>query len=100
LGVELYDGQNNLLGTVQEAILEPESGNVSFYIVEPAKGDGLVMVRLRAINIPKEALLPGGTLTLVLLADPQVFWDAPRITSVDEADDVSLQSKMRQYGDT
>ena len=97
LGVELYDGQNNLLGTVQEAIIEPESGNVGFYVVRPAKGDGLVMVHLQAFNIPKEALLPGGELTLLLLTDPQVFWDAPRITSVDEADDIELQSKMRQY---
>ena len=99
LSVELYDGQNNLLGAVQEAILEPESGKLGFYIVKPATGEGLVMVHLRAINIPKEALLPGATLTLVLLADPQIFWDAPRITSVDEADDFALQSKMRQYWD-
>jgi sporulation protein YlmC with PRC-barrel domain len=99
LMAELYDGQNNLLGAVQEAILEPESGKVGFYIVKPAKGDGLVMVRLRAVNIPKEALVPGSTLTLVLLTDPQVFWDAPRITNVDEADDISLQSNMRQYWD-
>jgi sporulation protein YlmC with PRC-barrel domain len=99
LGVELYDGRNNLLGTVQEAILEPESGKLGFYIVKPAKGDGLVMVHLRAINIPKEALLSGGVLTLELTSDPQVFWDAPRITSVAEADDVALQSKMRQYWD-
>jgi len=100
LEIELYDGQNNLLGAVQEAILEPESGKVGFYIVKPAKGDGLVMVHLRAINIPKEAFLPGGALKLVLLADPLVFWDAPRITSVEEADDVALQTKMRQYWDT
>ncbi len=97
LGVELYDGQKNLLGTVQDAILEPESGNIGFYIVKPAKGDGLVMVHLRAINIPKEALLPGGALTLVLLTDPRLFWDAPRITNVDGADDFTMQSKMRQY---
>jgi sporulation protein YlmC with PRC-barrel domain len=97
LGVELYDGQNNLLGDVQEVLLEPESGNVGFYIVKPAKGDGLVMVHLRATNIPKEALLPGSALTLVLLTDPQVFWDAPQISRIDEADDFALQSKMRQY---
>ncbi len=97
LGVELYDGQNSLLGEVQEAILEPESGKVSFYIVKPAKGEGLVMVHLRAINIPKEALLSGGSLSLVLLSDPQVFWNAPRITSVDDANDAALQSKMRKY---
>jgi sporulation protein YlmC with PRC-barrel domain len=97
LGVELYDGQNSLLGVVQEATLEPESGKVGFYIVKPAKGDGLVMVHLRAINIPKEALLPGGALSLMLLSDPQVFWNAPRITSVDDANDAALQSKMRKY---
>jgi sporulation protein YlmC with PRC-barrel domain len=97
LGVELYDGLNNLLGTVQDVILEPESGNIGFYIVKPAEVDGLVMVRLRAINIPKEALEPGGTLSLVLLTEPKVFWDAPRIDSVDEANDFALQSKMRQY---
>jgi sporulation protein YlmC with PRC-barrel domain len=97
LGVELYDGQKNLLGTVQDAIIEPESGNIGFYIIKPAKDDGLVMVRLRAINIPKEALLPGGTLTLVLLTNPKVFWDAPRITNVEGADDFAMQSKMRQY---
>lgn len=99
LQVELYDGQNNLLGAVQEAILEPESGKLGFFIVKPAKGDGLVMVHLRAINISNEALQPGATLTLLLTSDPQVFWDAPRITSIEEADDVSLQSKMRQYWD-
>jgi sporulation protein YlmC with PRC-barrel domain len=97
LGVELYDGQNKLLGTVQDAILEPESGNIGFYIVKPANGDGLVMVHLRDINIPKEALLPGGVLTLVLTVDPQVFLDAPRISTIEEADDFALQSKMRQY---
>jgi sporulation protein YlmC with PRC-barrel domain len=99
LVVDLYDGQNNLLGVVQEAILEPESGKIGFYVIKPAKGDGLVLVHLRATNIPKEALLPDNMLTLVLLADPQLFWDAPRITIVDEADDFALQSKMRKYWD-
>jgi hypothetical protein len=34
----------------------------------------------------------------VLLAEPTTrFWDAPRITSVDQADDYTLQGKMRQY---
>ncbi|NTV65377.1 MAG: hypothetical protein HGA65_17845 [Oscillochloris sp.] len=56
-----------------------------------------MMVQLQATNIPKEALLPGEALSLVLLTDPQVFWDAPRITSVDEADDFALQNKLRQY---
>jgi hypothetical protein len=33
----------------------------------------------------------------MLLSDPQVFWNAPRITSVDDAADAALQSKMRKY---
>ena len=97
LGVKLYDGQNNLLGEVQDAILEPESGKLSFYIVKPAKGDGLVLVDLRATNIPKEALLPDGVLSLVLLTDSLLFWDAARISGIEDADDYALQGKMRQY---
>jgi len=97
LGVKLYDGNKNLLGTVQDAILEPESGKINFYIVKPVIGDGLEMLTLGATNIPNEALLPGSTLTLVLLVDPALFLNAPRIGSVDEADNFALQSKMRQY---
>jgi sporulation protein YlmC with PRC-barrel domain len=97
LGVELYDDNNNLLGVVQDAILEPESGKIGFYIVKPANGNGLVMVSLGVTNIPKEALLPGGTLTLVLLTKPAKFLDASRITSIDQADDFAQQAKMRKY---
>jgi hypothetical protein len=55
------------------------------------------MVESGVVNIPKEALLPGADLSLVLLADSKLFWDAPHITGVGEADDFALQSKMRQY---
>jgi hypothetical protein len=36
-------------------------------------------------------------LALVRLNDPQVFWGAPHVTCIGEADDFALQSKMRQY---
>jgi len=97
LGVELYDGLQNPLGNVQEAILEPESGKLGFYIVNPSDGNNLVMLHLRATNIPKEALQPSAQLSLVLLTEPQVFWDASRINSADEAASFELQSKMRDY---
>jgi sporulation protein YlmC with PRC-barrel domain len=95
LGVKLYDGRKALLGEVQDAILEPESGQFSFYIVKPAKGTGLVMVPMGNTNIPKEALMPGATLSLVLLAQPDVFWGAPRITSASQADDFNMLARMR-----
>ena len=97
LGVELHDGLQNPLGNVQEAILEPESGKLGFYLVEPADEDGLVMVHLGATNIPEEALQPGAQLSLVLLTEPQVFWEAPRISSVEEVASFELQSKMHDY---
>ncbi len=97
LGVKLYDGKNNLLGTVQDAILQPESGQVYFYVVRPAQGDGLVMVPLADTNIAQGALAPGATFKLVLLAQPEVFSGAPRITSASQADDPAMQGKMHQY---
>jgi sporulation protein YlmC with PRC-barrel domain len=97
LAVKLYDGRKALLGTLEEAILEPESGQIHFYVVKPAKGDGLVLVSLGVTNIPAAALAPGGTLSLVLLAQPEAFWGAPKMTEVSQADDYNLQGKMRGY---
>jgi sporulation protein YlmC with PRC-barrel domain len=97
LGAALYDGRGELLGEVQEAILAPESGKLAFYVVKPAKGEGLVMVRLAVTNIPKEALAPGQAPSLVLLTEPQMFWEAPRISTLDEADSFTQQGKMLQY---
>ena len=97
LAVKLYDGNKVLLGTVQDAILEPESGQFGAYLVKPAKGDGLTMVSMAVTNIPKEALLPGATLSLVLLAQPAAFSDAPHIATADQADDFTLQAKVRSY---
>ncbi len=97
LGVKLYDGRNNLLGTVEDAILQPESGQVYFYVVKPVQGNGLVMVPLGNTNIAQGALAPGATFKLVLLAQPEVFAGAPRINSANQADDPAMQGKMRQY---
>jgi sporulation protein YlmC with PRC-barrel domain len=99
LQAPLYDGRGELLGTIQEAILAPESGKLGFYIVQPARGEGWVMVRLGATNIPKEALVPGAALSLELLTDPGKFWDAPRLASLDQADSFAMQGKMLEYWD-
>jgi sporulation protein YlmC with PRC-barrel domain len=97
MGVNLYDGRNNLLGTVQDAILQPESGQIYFYIVKPAQGDGLVMVPLGNTNIAQGSQSPGATFKLVLLAQPAMFSGAPRITNTSQADDPGTQGKTRQY---
>lgn len=96
LGAELKDGNHNLLGTVQDAVLEPESGKLGFYVVKLQDG-GLVMVPLGQTNIPKEALEPGNTIELVLLAENNKLLGAPRIASVEQAMKTQTQSEARQY---
>jgi sporulation protein YlmC with PRC-barrel domain len=96
IGAELKDGNHTLLGTVQDAVLEPESGKLGFYIVKLVDGS-LVMVPLGQTNIPKEALAPGQTIELVLLAKNELLWGAPRIGSVEGAMNAQTQSEARQY---
>lgn len=96
IGAELKDGNHNLLGTVQDAVLEPESGKLGFYIVK-LPDESLVMVPLGQTNIPKEALEPGQTIELVLLAENNKLTDAPRIASVEQAMNAQTQSEARQY---
>ena len=96
LGAKLKDYNHNLLGTVQEAILEPESGKLGFYVVKLLDGS-LVMISLSQTNIPKEALTPGKTIELVLLAEVNKLSGAPRIASVEQAMNAQTQSTARQY---
>jgi sporulation protein YlmC with PRC-barrel domain len=96
IGAELKDGNHNLLATVQDAVLEPESGKLGFYIVKLLDGS-LVMVPLSQTNIPKEALEPGQTIELVLLSETNKLTDAPRIASVEQAMNAQTQSEARQY---
>lgn len=96
LGAELKDGNQVLLGTVLEAVLEPESGKLGFYVVKRLD-DTLVMVPLGQTNIPKEALVPGQTIELVLLSETNLLLDAPRIASIEEAMNAQTQSNARGY---
>ena len=97
IGADLKDGNHNLLGSVQEIILEPESGQVSFYVVALQGNQGLVLAPLSKTNIPEEALKPGAKIELVLLADNTKLMGAPRISSLDQATDGTTQGAARQY---
>lgn len=96
LGAELKDGNQVYLGTVLEAVLEPESGKLGFYVVK-LLDDTLVMVPLGQTNIPEEALVPGQTIELVLLSETNLLLDAPRIASIEEAMNAQTQSEARGY---
>lgn len=97
LGAELKDGNHNLLGTVAEAILEPESGKIGFFVVQAADQAGLVLIPLGAVNIPQTALEPGQKIELVLLAEPATFQNAPRVNSLEAATEATAQHTARAY---
>ncbi len=96
IGAQLKDGNHVLLGTVEDAILEPESGKLGFYVVKLLDGS-LVMLPLGQTNIPQEALAPGKTIELVLLADTNQLLGAPHIANVEQAMLTQTQSTARGY---
>lgn len=96
IGAELRDGLQNGLGQVEEIILEPESGKASFFVIRLGAGGGLVLVPLRAVNIPKEALGPGSEISLVLLTENELLLNAPQIQTVEEA--VQMRAQGAAWG--
>ena len=97
ISAELKDGNHNLLGVVQDAILEPESGKLDFYVIQPQSNPGLILIPLAKTNIPDAALQPGAKIELVLLADSARLGGAPRLASLDQAADAGAQSAVRSY---
>jgi hypothetical protein len=96
LKAPLKDELRNELGTVREAIFEPATGKLSFYLVELGDG-GLVLVPIARTNIPEEALEPDARLELVLLAENAQLEGAPRLGSADEATSPDAQNSARAY---
>ena len=97
IGANLKDGNGNVLGAVQDGILEPESGKLGFYVIAGNGNQGLMLVPLAKTNIPPEALQPGARTELVLLADPSKLAGAPHLSSPDQATDAGAQSAARGY---
>jgi sporulation protein YlmC with PRC-barrel domain len=93
----LFDGLQNRLGTVEEAIFSPESGKLSFFVIRLQDGSGWVLVPLRLVNIPKSALEPGGELSLVLLKENDLLLNAPKLAALEEAVQGEVQGKAIQY---
>lgn len=85
LGAELQDGLEEDLGTIAEAILEPESGKLMYYVVELPADQGLTLAPLGATNIPKKVLDSGSEIRLVLLSENAKLFNAPRFDSLEEA---------------
>jgi sporulation protein YlmC with PRC-barrel domain len=97
LGAKLKDGLENELGTVVEAVLEPESGKLRFYVVELVENQGLTLVPLSATNIPKEVLDSGAEISLVLLSENEKLFNAPRFDTLEEATSDAAKGAAFEY---
>ena len=97
LGAQLRDGLDNLLGTVREATLEPESGKLGFYVVELEDTQELTLVPLGVTNVPKEILDSGAEISLVLLTENEKLRNAPRFESLEAATNGSALGQARDY---
>jgi sporulation protein YlmC with PRC-barrel domain len=97
IGAQIKDGNQNLLGAIQDGILEPESGKLGFYVVSLKDNSGLILLPLAKTNIPAAALQPGAKIELVLLADSNRLAGAPRLATADQATDAGAQSAARGY---
>jgi sporulation protein YlmC with PRC-barrel domain len=96
-GAELKDGNHISLGTVAEAILEPESGKLGYYVIDLSNNGGLVMIPLSKTNIPEDVLKAESTVELVLLSETNLLLNAPRLASVEQAANAQTQNAARQY---
>jgi sporulation protein YlmC with PRC-barrel domain len=97
IGAQLYDGNHALLGAVQDAILEPESGKLGFYMIHLQASPDLILIPLAKTNIPDSALQPGSKTELVLLADGARLAGAPRLANPVQASEAAAQSAARGY---
>lgn len=91
MGAELQDANQNVLGTVQDAYLEPESGQLFFVVVDLSDG-GTVMVPMGAVTVPDRAFDNPDSTVLELLVDNNVLTSAPTIDSVDAAFQTDTQA--------
>jgi sporulation protein YlmC with PRC-barrel domain len=81
LDMQLQDGNGNLIGQVEEVLVEPESGWLPFMAIRPNEdlqaGSGLILVPFGALNIAANE--DGATQNLVLLVEPGIFENAPTV---------------------
>jgi sporulation protein YlmC with PRC-barrel domain len=84
LDMQLQDGNGNLIGQVEEVLVEPESGWLPFMAIRPNEnlqaGSGLILVPFGALNIAANE--DGATQNLVLLVEPDILENAPTVDSL------------------
>ena len=98
LSHSLVDGNGNILGTVQEMVLVPESGLLRYVVVQldPSlqAGQKIVLVPIRAINVQHEM---AGKTSLVLLVKTDILKNAPQFNNNLNNNDTSWDQAAFNY---
>jgi sporulation protein YlmC with PRC-barrel domain len=99
LGASVVDGNRQPLGTVEEVILEPESGRLTFYAVrlgaDLQADQNLVLAPPGALNLENDPAT--GEVTLVLLVETNVLVEAPQAGSLPAPGDTGLEAQALDY---
>ncbi len=84
LGAELQTGNGDALGSVEDYVIEPESGQLMYALLQAGGGEGVVPVPIRALNIPDPGT--GEGVHLILLVEQNILDSAPRYPSIEGSD--------------
>jgi sporulation protein YlmC with PRC-barrel domain len=100
LGATVVDGNGQQLGVVEEILLEPESGRLTFAAVrlnaDLQADQNLVLAPIGALNLQDDAQGTDGV-TLVLLVETGVLTGAPQEASLPAPDDTGWESESQDY---
>ena len=84
LAAELQSGNGEALGSVEDYVIEPESGQLMFALVRLEGSEGVVPVPIRALNIPDPGT--GEGVHLILLVEQNVLNGAPSFPTIEGSD--------------
>jgi sporulation protein YlmC with PRC-barrel domain len=82
LDMQLVDGNGNLIGEIEEVLVEPESGWLPYMAIRPDDNGELVLVPLGALNLDTSGDGAAQDQNLVLLVEPDIFMNAPTVDSL------------------
>jgi sporulation protein YlmC with PRC-barrel domain len=96
LSAQLVDGNGQPVGTLEEALLIPETGLLRYLVVVPdGETEGVfVLVPMGAVNVEREGT---DTMVLVLLVETEIFQNAPSVATIPGMDELLNEGESFEY---
>jgi sporulation protein YlmC with PRC-barrel domain len=98
LEADVESGDGEMLGTVEDAVLIPQSGLIRWVVVrEGGQPDGLVLIPMGALNVSHEGEDGRDQMVLVLLVEPAILDQAPTTDRLPQSLDTLNDEQQFQY---